>query len=134
MIAWGIIWGCGFLIEILLILMEIINGSISIRFWVCIFLLLILIFISIFTIGAYRQSCIFVYQYADFAEKVKTMSDDQEYHYLGNAINYNRILAIYQHRIKCLGIFAPYSKEIRKLEPIKLRNFNMDNYAWWDFD
>ena len=134
MIAWSIIWSLMVLSTILLIAMEVVNGTIEIRFWICVLLIFAIIMIPIFVLGAYIQSKNFVYKYEDFLNKVETMSDSQEYMYLGNAIDYNYHLAVYQHRIKYLGIFAPYSKEIRKLEPIKLRNFNMDNYAWWDFD
>ena len=131
MIAWSIIWGLMVLFTIILIAMELINGTIEIRFWICVFLVIAIIIIPIFVLGDYTQSKNFVYKYEDFIEKVATMNDSEEYMYLGNAIDYNYHLAVYQHRIKQLGIFAPYCKEIWHLKPIELRNFDMSKFIWW---
>ena len=131
MIAWSIIWGLMVLFAIILIAMELINGTIEIRFWICVFLVIAIIIIPIFVLGDYTQSKNFVYKYEDFIEKVATMNDSEEYMYLGNAIDYNYHLAVYQHRIKQLGIFAPYYKEIWHLKPIELRNFDMSKFIWW---
>ena len=131
MIAWSIIWSLMVLSTILLIAMEIVNGTIEIRFWICVLLIFAIIMIPIFVLGAYTQSKNFVYKYEDFLDKVATMNDSQEYMYLGNAIDYNYHLAVYQYRIKQLGIFAPYCREIWQLKPIELRNFDMSKYIWW---
>lgn len=131
MIIWSIIWSIMLISLILLVLMEIINGTIELRFWICLILVFALILIPIFTLGAYNQSKLFVNKYASFAEKVSTMSDSQEYMYIGNAIDYNYQLSIYQKKIHQLGIFAPYCKEIKEMKPIQMRNFDLSNYILW---
>ena len=131
MIAWVIIWLLLFSSFILLVTMEFVNGSTTARAAACLFLLFIVTFIPIITLNEYHQSVNFVNKYSNFVERAKTMSDYQEYKYLGNAIEYNHHLYLYQSHIKKLGIFAPYCRDIRKLEPIQFRNFDMNNYAWW---
>ena len=56
MIAWGIIWVILLAIITLLILQEIINGTIEIRFWIIVLLIFALILVPICTIGRYNQS------------------------------------------------------------------------------
>lgn len=113
--------------------MEVVNGSIESRFWICFVLIIFLIFIPIFTLGAYNNSKDFVYRYEGFAEKVQTFDESKEYLYIGTAIDYNYHLYIYQSRTKKLGIFAPYCRDIYKLKPIQLKNFDMTSYAWWEY-
>lgn len=132
MITWIILWIILLCIFGLLVAMEIVNGSIEKRFWVCCILLFILIMIPVFTLGAYKQSVEFYQEYASFAERAQYLTDDQEYTELGRAVNYNYKLEYYQTRIKILGIFAPYYHGIWNLEPIHLKNFDMDHYRWWD--
>ena len=62
MIAWSIIWSLMVLSTILLIAMEIVNGTIEIRFWICVLLIFAIIMIPIFVLGAYTQSKNFVYK------------------------------------------------------------------------
>ena len=129
MIAWGILWTILLFTTLLLIAMEIVNGSIAIRFWLCVFFIFILILIPIFTIGAYIQSKDFVYQYENFQTKVATMTESQEYVYFGNALNYNIKLQRYKQNIHKFGIFAPYDKKIKYLEPIQFKSYDMIRYT-----
>ena len=99
MIVWSIIWILMILCTALLIAMEVVNGSIEIRFWVCVFLVFIICLIPIFVFGAYNQSKEFVTKYEKFVEKVPTMNDNEEYMYLGNAIDYNYHLYVQKPRV-----------------------------------
>lgn len=132
MITWGIIWGITLLALIVLIPMEIINGSIEVRFWVCVALILFLIITPIFTFSAYNNSKHFYEAYTTLEKRVSNLSKSQEYMVLGEVMNYNYYLYQYQTKIHRFGIFAPYYRGIWDLEPIQLNNFDMNNYRWWD--
>lgn len=132
MITWGIIWGISLLALIVLIPMEIINGSIEARFWVCVAIIFLLIIIPIFTFSAYDNSKYFYKEYITLEKKVLNLSESQEYMVLGEVMNYNYYLYQYQTKIHRLGILAPYYRGIWDLEPIQLHNFDMNHYRWWD--
>ena len=130
MIAWGILWVILLFTTLLFVAMEIVNGSIEIRFWLCFFFIFALILIPIFTIGAYTQSKDFAYQYENFQSKVAEMTESQEYTYFGNALNYNTQLQKYKQNIHRFGIFAPYYRKIKYLEPIQFKSYDMTKYTW----
>lgn len=130
MIAWGIIWIILLAIITLLILQEVINGTIEIRFWIIILLIFALILVPICTIGRYNQSKQFYQNYTQFQSIVAQLEPDQEYGYLGEAMNYNNYLHNYKISIEKWGIFAPYYSGIKDLEPIQLQSYDMSKYIW----
>ena len=135
MIAWCIIWLIIALIAGLLIAMELINGSIEKRFWICIFLIFLLVMIPYFTIQEYVRSIDFYKDYIDFYEQINSqeLTENQEYMILGKAINYNYWLYLHQNRFHKMGIFAPTYIKIKDLSAIQLKYFDMDNYRFWEW-
>ena len=135
MIAWCIIWLIIALIAGLLIAMELINGSIEKRFWICIFLIFLLVMIPYFTIQEYVRSIDFYKDYIDFYEKINSqeLTENQEYMILGKAINYNYSLYLHQNRFHKMGIFAPTYTKIKELPAIQLKYFDMNNYRFWEW-
>lgn len=135
MIAWGIIWLIIALIAGLLIAMELINGSIEKRFWICIFLIFLLVMIPYFTIQEYVRSIDFYKDYIDFYEQINSqeLTENQEYMILGKAINYNYWLYLHQNRFHKMGIFAPTYMKIKDLPMIQLKHFDMNNYRFWEW-
>lgn len=134
MIAWAIVWLLLACLTALFAAMELINGSLEWRFWFCVIFVLILIMIPAFTIQEYRQSLIFYDNYTAFYDRVSNqdLTPDQEYMILGEAMNYNHYLYIYQSRFKTWGVFAPTYVKIKDLKPVELNNFDMNNYKWWE--
>ena len=133
MITWIIIWIIILLSFCLLAAMEIVNGTINSRFWVCVALLMLIIIIPIFVISSYRESCIFYNDFIDFNNKM-VKSDDYslEYKELGRAINYNYALYTYQNKFHKMGIFAPYTRNIKTLKPLQFKYFDISKYVWWE--
>ena len=135
MIAWSIVWLIIALIAGLLIAMELINGSIEKRFWICIFLIFLLVMIPYFTIQEYVRSIDFYKDYIDFYEQINSqeLTENQEYMILGKAINYNYWLYLHQNRFHKMGIFAPTYMKIKELPAIQLKYFDMNNYKFWEW-
>ena len=136
MIAWGIVWLIIALIAGLLIAMEVIYGSIEKRFWICIFLIFLLVMIPYFTIQEYVRSIDFYKDYTNFYEQINSqeLTENQEYMILGKAINYNYWLYLHQSRFHKMGIFAPTYMKIKELPAIQLKYFNMNNYRFWEWE
>ncbi len=134
MIAWAIIWLLLAALTALFAAMELINGSLEWRFWVCVIFILILVAIPAFTIIEHKQSIEFYNDYCAFCQKIyeKPLSPAQEYAILGDVINYNYSLHQYQEKIERWGIFAPQYYEIRYLQPIELYSFDTSLYRWWE--
>lgn len=135
MIAWGIVWFLIALVVGLLMAMELINGSIEKRFWICVLLILVLIIIPCFTIQEYIQSIDFYKDYIAFYEKINSqeLTESQEYTLLGQAINYNYWLHLHQSRFHKWGVFAPTYMKIKELPTIQLKYFDMDKYRFWEW-
>lgn len=134
MIAWAIIWILLACLTMLFAAIELINGSLEWRFWLCVIFVLILIIIPAFTIQEYQLSLIFYDNYTTFYNRVsnQNLTPDQEYMILGEAMNYNHYLYIYQLKFKTWGIFAPTYTKIKDLKPVELNNFDMNKYKWWE--
>lgn len=125
---WIIIGAC----LLIIIPMEIINGSLEWRFWICVILILFLIISPIFVCQAHENSKHFYESYVALENRVQNLSENQEYMVLGEAMNYNYYLYQYQTKIHNWGIFSPYYRDIKTLKPIQLKTFDMSNYRWWD--
>lgn len=91
MIAISIIWFIIFIITIILVLMEVINGSIEWRFWLCVFLMFLIIVIPAFTIPNYITSVDFYKEYSNFQETINSqeLTFGQEYAIYGTVLKYN---------------------------------------------
>ena len=115
--------------------MELINGSIEKRFWICVFLIFLLVMIPYFTIQEYVRSIDFYKDYIDFYETINSqeLTENQEYMILGKAINYNYWLYLHQNRFHKIGIFAPTYMKIKDLPAIQLKYFDMNNYRFWEW-
>ena len=132
MLGWAIIWGFLFLLTALLTAMELINGSIELRFWVCVLLIMILIALPIFTIGNFNRSVQFYNAYVMFQNRINSnLTKDQEYMVLDRAINYNYQLYLYQEKLHKWGIFSTVYRGFKDLKPIELSSFDMENYRFW---
>ena len=134
MIAWAIIWFLIVCLTALFIAMEAINGSLPWRFWVCVLLIFVIIIIPVFTISDYRESIRFYDRYQTFYLRIseQELTSAQEYMILGEAVNYNHYLYLYQLKFQRWGIFAPTYHKIKDLQPIQLTNFDMNSYRWWE--
>lgn len=132
MVAWIILWVIIGLVLLVIVPMEIINGSLEWRFWICVALIFFLICSPIFVCQAYENSKQFYESYVALENRVKNLNENQEYMVLGEAINYNYYLYQYQNKIHNWGILAPYYSGINTLKPIQLKTFDMNSYRWWD--
>lgn len=126
MILWSIIEIFLILISGFLISMELINGSIEIRFWIVFILVVAIILIPIFTIGAYIQSIKFYKEFTHLNYVIENIDPYYEMYYYGSVLNYNERLYQYRDKIQKLKIFSPYTKKIQNLEPIQMKNFDVN--------
>ena len=135
MIAWGILWFLALCSIIILGAMEIVNGSIEKRFWICVILAMFIIIVPCFTIQEFKQSINFYNDYCQFYNKVTSqeLTENQQYSILGKVMNYNHWLFIYQNKFHRWGIFAPTYRKIKDLQPIQLDNFDMTKYRFWEW-
>ena len=133
MIACFITWLILFLLLLIFILQENINGSKGWRFAISCILVFIIIFIPIITITEYQSSYKFYWDNVNFVTQANEgLTESQEYAILGRVINYNYELYRYKDRLHKLGIFAPEYQKIKTMPFIQLTNFNMENYKWWE--
>lgn len=112
--------------------MELINGSLGWRVIVIALLMFAIIFIPVATIIEYHEAKIF---YDSFkcteAKAAKCETFGQEYTLLGEAMNQNYYLHLYQNKLQRLGIFAPY-QFLKELQPIRMNYFDMSKYNFWE--
>ena len=133
MIACFIIWLILFLLLLIFVLQENINGSKGWRFAISCILVFIIIFIPIITITEYWSSYKFYWDNINFVEQANEgLTESQEYAILGRVINYNNELYRYKNRFHKLGVFAPEYQKIKTMPFIQLTSFNMENYKWWE--
>lgn len=134
MIAWGILWIILLFITILLFAMESINGSLEWRFWLCIILGLIIIMIPAFGIQELNRTINFYNEYTLLYDEInsKNLSMEQEYSILGQVINYNHTLYMYQSKFDKFGIFAPVYWKVKNLSSIQLTYFDVNKYRFWE--
>lgn len=126
MILWSIIEILLILITGFLIAMELINGSVGIRFWIVFILVVAIILIPIFTIGAYVQSLNFYKDFIHLDYIIANIDPYYEIYYYGKVLNHNERLYQYRDKMEKLKIFSPYTRKIKKLEPIQMKNFDVN--------
>ena len=131
MTLWIIIWCiCGIFIA-LLSAMEVINGSIELRFWIIVFLIIFLFFSFVLVVSTYQNSLSFYEEYSMFKASVQNLTPGQEYMIFGKCLNYNYYLWQYQQKVKAWGILSPYTRKIAELTPITLNSYDLEASAWW---
>ena len=132
MLIWIIIWVIITLFTSLLIAMELINGFLGWRVIVIAILMFAIILIPIATIIEYREAKIFYdsFKYTE-AKVAQCETFGQEYTLLGEAMNQNYYLHLYQDKLHRLGIFAPY-QFLKELQPIHMNYFDMSKYNFWE--
>ena len=132
MVFWAIIWFIMLITVIIFTLQENINGTIELRFWVTVVLVICLIAIPVLTISVYNQSKVFCENYTKFYNSTKNLTEAQEYSIIGKVMNYNYDLYLRQSSARRWGILSPVSPELKKLTPIELKYFNMSECRWWE--
>lgn len=132
MTFWVIIWTITFFITGCLVLLEYVNGSNNLRFWISLCLVFFLIISAIFVIGSYKSSKDFYNDYLNFYKKVQEaeLSESQEYSILGKVIIYTNKLYSYKEELHHWGFFAPIYHPIKNLSYIELKAYNTLDYIW----
>ena len=113
--------------------MELINGSIELRFWIIILLIFILVIIPVFCGSAIHNAKLFQQEFERVQAKAAACTTQgQEYSIIGEVMNYNYYLHMYQEKTNKWGIFAPYNYIIRGMKPITLNFFDTSLWNIWD--
>lgn len=134
MLTWIILWVILFFLTVILVAMELVNGSLEWRFFLIIGLCFALILTPIFVIGTYQKSVKFVNEYEmieNYVANCETKVD--EYSILDTVIKYNSYLALYQNKYKTCRFIIPYTTKLWKLKPIELKYFETKGITYWDY-